>query len=440
LGVGLNLKLMKYEDDPTSLSDFTHDAVLLKQAMEREVRGGGGTDTFKGLIAAVDSVCVQDGNRAVLAIFDVLDCAGSKCMTDYTNLWNGILESGLSFSTIAVQKGWDAETSYYHNTRQRIFKEIAYASQGQFHYSPSPDKIEESANRIFKQLTSPVAYRLKVDLSQTERKLGAVNVRFEAGVEKPASKNVELILDASNSMWGQIQGKAKIVIAKEVLNQIIGGLPDEMNVGLRLYGHRYDLNNSKACEDTELVSPMGAINKTQLKGAVDSISPRGKTPLVYSVLEGIKDFRDVGSGTIVLISDGVESCSGDIDAIAPALEAAGLDLQVNVVGFDIKEVEARKQLEAIAASTGGIYLDARDAEQLLDSLEQTLRIEFVILDDQNAEKARGVVGGVPVQVPEGVYTLRLLLQPKPLEVRLRVRLDATVTLTLRKEGDQWILK
>lgn len=440
LGEGLNLKLMKYENDPTHLSDFTHDAALLKQAIEKEVRGGGGTDTFKGLLAAVGSVSSQDGNRAVLAIFDIIDCGGNICLEYYTDLWNNILESGISFSTIAVQKGWDSGTAYYNNSRQRIFKEIAYSSQGQYYYSPSPEKVEESADRIFRQLTSPVEYRVKAELSQTEKKPGAVEVRFEEGAEKKAAKNVELILDASNSMWGQIEGTAKITIAKEVLKEIIGGLPDEMNVGLRLYGHRYGLNDSKACQDTELVTPIGLINKAQLKDAVDAISPRGKTPLVYSVLEGIKDFREIGSGTIVLVSDGVESCDGDIDAIAPALEAAGLDLQVNIVGFDIKEVEARKQLEAIAASTGGIYLDAQDSEQLLDSLEQTLRVEFVLLDDQGGMKARGVVGGEPVQVMEGTYTLKLLLQPEPLETTITIKPDATARLTLKKEGDQWVLK
>ncbi len=440
LGEGLSLKLMKYEDDPTSLSDFTHDAAMLKQAMEKEVQGGGGTDTFKGLLEAVDSVSLQDGNRAVLAIFDVLDCSGSMCMKNYTDLWNGILRSGISFSTIAVQKGWDSATSYYTNSRQRIFKEIAYASQGEFYYSPSPEKIEESADRIFKQLTSPVQYRLKAELSQTEQKPGAVEVRLEEGEEAAAAKNVELILDASNSMWGQIAGTAKIAIAKEVLKEIIRGLPDEMNVGLRLYGHRYGLNDSKACQDTELVTPIGLINKAQLKDEVEAITPRGKTPLVYSVLEGIKDFKEIGSGTIVLISDGVESCDGDIDSIAPALEEAGLDLQVNIVGFDIKEVDARKQLEAIAVSTGGIYLDAKDSEQLLDSLEQTLRIEFVLLDDRGGVKARGVVGGEPVQIMEGTYTLKLLLQPEPLEIRITIKPDAKATLTLKKEGDQWILK
>ncbi len=439
LGQGLNLQLMKYTSEPHFLSGFTHDAPLLKQALEKEVKGGGGTDTFKGLGAAVRSVQAQPGNRAVLAIFDVVDCSGSTCLQNYIDLWDAILDSGISFSTIAVQRRWDKATSYFGNTRQRIFKEIAFASSGQYYYSPTPDKVEESADQIFKQLTAPVAYRLKAEWIQTEQKPGLVEVRFEKGAEKKAAKNVELILDASNSMWGQIQGKAKIVIAKEVLNQIINGLPDEMNVGLRLYGHRYNLKNSRACQDTELVAPIGPINKKQLVEAVNKITPRGKTPLVHSVLEGIKDFKELKGGTIVLISDGVESCDGDINSIAMALQGAGLDLQVNIVGFDIKEVDARKQLEAIAASTGGIYLDAKDSEQLLDSLEQTLQVEFVLLDEQGEIKARGAVGGEPVEIIEGTYTLKLLLQPESLEQSVTISPAKKAVLTLKKEADKWIL-
>lgn len=97
-------------------------------------------------------------------------------------------------------------------------------------------------------------------------------------------------------------------------------------------------------------------------------------------------------------------------------------------------------MEAIAASTGGIYLDAKDSKQLLDSLEQTLRIDFVLLDDQGKVKARGVVGGKAVKVLEGTYTLKLLLQPEPLEIRITVKPDAKATLTLKKEADQWKLK
>jgi hypothetical protein len=71
---------------------------------------------------------------------------------------------------------------------------------------------------------------------------GTLKVAFEKGAEKEAAKNVEIIMDASNSMWGQIGGEAKITIARRVLAQIINGLPETMNVGLRVYGHRYGLN------------------------------------------------------------------------------------------------------------------------------------------------------------------------------------------------------
>lgn len=440
LGEGLNLQLMKYTDKPLSLSDFTHDAAALKQALTKKVGSGGGTDTFKGLMAAVESVRKKTGNRAVLAIFDVIDCSGERCLPNYIQLWDSILDFGIGFSTIGVQSGWGDATPYFGNSREQIFREIAFSSRGQFFHSPSDESVEESADGIFRQLTSPVEYRVKAEWAQKEKKAGTVEVVFEKGAEKKAARNIELILDASNSMWGQIQGEAKIAIAKKVLNQIIAGLPQEMNVGLRLYGHRYALQDGRACQDTELVVPIGPIDKNRLKAAVDAISPKGKTPLVHSVLEGIKDFRELKNGTVVLVSDGVESCDGDIDSIAPALKAAGLELQVNIVGFDIREAEARGQLEAIAESTGGIYLDAKDSGQLLSSLEQTLRVEFLLVDAGGKVQGRGTVGGGRVTAIDGTYLLRLLVSPAPVEMEVTIAPDRHVTYVLTKTEEAWKLQ
>jgi Mg-chelatase subunit ChlD len=440
LGEGLNLQLMKYTDAPVSLSGFTRDAAVLKQALVKEVKGGGGTQTFAGLRGAVDSVRKQTGNRAVLAIFDEIDCSEKDCLQSYIDLWDAILDSGISFSTIGVQSGWGDPTPYFGNSREQIFREIAFASHGEFFHSPSDASVAQSADRIFRQLTSPVEYRLRAQWVQTEKRPGSVEVAFEKGAEKKAAKNVELILDASNSMWGQIQGQAKIAIAKQVLNEIVEGLPQEMNVGLRLYGHRYKMQDGRACQDTELVVPIGPIEKAKLKAAVSSISPKGKTPLVHSVLEGIADFRGLKNGTVVLVSDGVESCDGDINSIAPALKEAGLDLQVNIVGFDIKEVEARQQLEAIAASTGGIYLDAKDSGQLLSSLEQTLQVEFVLVDAAGKIQARGTVGGEPVKVMEGTYIIRLLVSPQPVEQEVIVAPGRKEKFRLTRTDGTWKLQ
>ncbi|MDH4219257.1 MAG: hypothetical protein OEY18_02585 [Candidatus Aminicenantes bacterium] len=143
---------------------------------------------------------------------------------------------------------------------------------------------------------------------------------------------------------------------------------------------------------------------------------------------------------IVLISDGIESCDGDVSSIALAVQDAGLELKVNIIGFDIKEAEAREQLEAIAASTGGAYLDAKDSEQLLSSLEQTLKVEFVLLDEEGNIRAKGTVGGKPVEILEGTFILRLLLDPEPIEMNVTIKPDQKLKLHLKKENETWMIQ
>jgi hypothetical protein len=267
-----------------------------------------------------------------------------------------------------------------------------------------------------------------------------INVEFEKGAEKETTKNVELIMDASNSMWGQIGGEAKITIARKVLAQIINGLPDAMDVGLRVYGHRYGLNDKRACTDTELLVPIGPIAKAELVDTVNKIQLKGKTPLVLSVVEAIKDFEKIPNGSIILITDGIESCNGDIKSIAAEIKKAGLELKVHIVGFDIKEKEARAELEAIAKSTEGTYVDAKDAAGLLSALEQTLQLEFVILDDKGEVVGRGTVGGEPIKVKEGTYTLRIMLAPQPLEMKVTVKSGEKRVYVLKKEAGTWVLR
>jgi len=281
---------------------------------------------------------------------------------------------------------------------------------------------------------------LPVYMAKGVEKPATVEVLFEKEAEKELAKNVELILDCSNSMWGQIGKEAKIIIARNVLGQIINGLPEKMNVGLRLYGHRYEIKDQRACTDTELIAAIGPLKKMYLIETINKINPKGKTPLVYSVLEAVKDFEKIAKGTIILISDGIESCNGDINSIAPALKEAGFELKVHIVGFDIKEAEARKELEAIAESTGGKYLDAKDSGELLSALEQTLQIEFALLDEKGEIRATGFVGRGPVKVKPGNYTLRLMLEPKPLETKITVTSGGKSMFVLSKKEGIWNIR
>jgi hypothetical protein len=269
---------------------------------------------------------------------------------------------------------------------------------------------------------------------------GSIQVKFEKDAEKELTKSVEIIMDASNSMTGSVGKETKIAAARRVLTQTINGLPDSMNVGLRVYGHRFPTDDyDNACRDTELLVPIGPVQKAKLVEIVNKIQAKGRTPLVISVLEAIKDFEKVPNGSVILVTDGIESCKGDIKSIAPAIKKSGLELEVNIVGFDIKEAAARQELESIAKSTDGRYIDARNAGELLSALEQTLKLEYVVLDEKGKEAGRGVVGGDEIKLKEGAYTLRVLLAPQPIEVKVTIKSGAAVTYTLKKEQGKWTL-
>lgn len=442
LGPGLMIQLMKYADEPVTISDFTNKPAELRAAVDKEVGGGGSTDTMAGLLAAIESVSQKTGSRAILAVLDDIVCSASDCIPLYVKLWDSILDSRISFSTIGVQSGWEDRSNFFGNTREQIFREIAYASRGEFFRSPTPERIKQSADAIFKELTSPLEYAVTAGWRETEAaaRSGSLEVKLETGAEEEASRNVEIIMDASNSMWGQVGGEAKITIARKVLAETINALPETMNVGLRAYGHRYGLNDPKACTDTELLVGIEPVDKKALVETVNRIQLKGKTPLVHSVVEAVKDFEKIPNGSIVLVTDGIESCNGDIKSIAPAIKAAGLELKVHIVGFDIKEAEGRKELESIARSTGGRYVDASSADELTSALGQTLKLEYAVLDAAGKEVARGTVGGEPVGLAAGVYKLRVLLTPEPIEAEAVIKAGSVLSLTLKKKDGQWVLE
>ena len=46
-----------------------------------------------------------------------------------------------------------------------------------------------------------------------------------------ASSRAIVILDASGSMWAQIEGKTRIEIARDTLKEVLAGVPAELELG-----------------------------------------------------------------------------------------------------------------------------------------------------------------------------------------------------------------
>ncbi len=172
-------------------------------------------------------------------------------------------------------------------------------------------------------------------------------------------QRVVFILDASASMWGQINGRPKIDIAKEIMKELLAKSSENMDIRLMVYGHR----RKGDCKDIEMIESTGT-NTEELQATIDKIMPRGMTPITNALKIASSN---ISSGTVVLISDGIETCKGDPCALAKEFRENGVKIVIYTVGFGVDE-KAAKQLTCIAEATGGHYYPARDSKRLRDIL------------------------------------------------------------------------
>ena len=217
--------------------------------------------------------------------------------------------------------------------------------------------------------------------------------------------NIEIILDASGSMLGQIDGRRKIDIAHESLAGLVEKLPDTTNVALRTYGHR----RSQDCNDIELIAPPGPLDRAGLIGRINSINPapNGRTPIGLSLEQVVADMQGVqGDILVVLVSDGDETCDSDPAQIAARLHASNPRLIVSVIGFNVGPEDWKARLGAIAQGGGGTYFDAGNANQLADALQQAVTLSYRVLDAQGAEVYHGALGSAATLSP-GRYTVEI---------------------------------
>lgn len=222
---------------------------------------------------------------------------------------------------------------------------------------------------------------------------------------------VEIILDVSGSMRASLGAETKMASARKAIRATLEGVQPGSIVALRLYGHRVPQEKkAESCRDTELTVPFQALDKASFQAIVDRAEPRGQTPITYSLQQAAQDFGPASDEqrTIILVSDGEETCGGDPAAAARELLAQGFKLKVHTIGFDV-DAAARAQLEAISTATGGEYHDARNAAALSESLVR-LTNQALLIAKESEVSGQAIRGGnghesaVPLQ-PGQVYHL-----------------------------------
>jgi Ca-activated chloride channel family protein len=179
-----------------------------------------------------------------------------------------------------------------------------------------------------------------------------------------------LAFDASGSMHSDDgNGTRKIDAAKDAAVSLLSTLPDTTQIGLRIFGGTLPSRPiAAACKDSRLVLPIGPLDRGQAEKQIRSFRARGRTPIAYALRQAASDLGTTGSRTIVLVSDGKDTCQPPSPCtVANEVSKGGVEMRIQAIGFNV-DPESRKELECVASAGGGVYRDATDAASLREEL------------------------------------------------------------------------
>jgi len=416
------------------LPEFTSDRERLKTAIQGKFFANGGTPLYDAIAKGIDLLEGAQGNRAIVVMTDGAD---TTSRLKHDGFWKVLDEKRIRLYTIGLGGELRGFVPEIGSTGGRVLSHAAAATNGRFFFARTPDELKGFYQQIADELRSIGTYYIRPTLSQGPGSL-AVAATGERITAVSAPSQIELILDASGSMKRKIEGRQMMDIAKDVMVQIIKGLPDDARVALRLYGHRIPEGRKGDCQDSELAVPFGKIDKARMLARVASLRALGTTPIDYSLRQVAKDFgRTPGEKMVILVTDGKEECRGNPAAAVADLQSKGLKVRLNIVGFALADAATRRDMERVAKLTGGKFFEAGNAKALTQAIEQALAVPYDVLDAAGARVGGGVTGQDRTALPEGVYTVVVRAAGTPITVHdVRVTQGAFTKVVLKKEGQE----
>ncbi len=176
-------------------------------------------------------------------------------------------------------------------------------------------------------------------------KVGLILLAFSTISVYAQTKRILFLVDASGSMAEKWGSKSKYEIAISTLANIMDSIirtDKDVEFALRLYGHQSP-KPEQNCEDTKLELPFGKHSKEKVLALVKKYTPQGWTPIAYSLLQAMSDFPDYeGHNSIILITDGEETCEGDPCAVVLELQKRRISFKPFVIGMGVPKEMAEK--------------------------------------------------------------------------------------------------
>ncbi len=414
--------ILPFEDSPL-LDEWTDDAYVLEDAVAGVAAARGSSGAEASMLEALDRLAGRRGTHAMLVVTD----AETSTYARMGELWEELADERPIIFTVHVGGGGTPQLS------TQLMQDWAWSWGGHYEYAASHGSLDRAFDRLATWLRREAAYQLTFGARSVSHEPGRLMVVAPSGPDGGSSVvagsgvGVEILLDTSGSMLEPLGDARRIDVAKGVLTRLVDDtLPDGLPVALRIF------DGQSRCQ-SELLTPLTPLDGEAMAASIRKlrISKKTRTPIAATLREVAADLAGAeGAALVVLVTDGKESCKGKPGQVIEELVASGLDIRLNIVGFAIDDAGLKEQLAGWAELGGGRSFDAQDADSLLASISQALSAPFRVLDADGAEVASGVVGGQPVPVPPGTYTVEVLASPVIVldDVVIEAEMSRTITL------------
>ena len=170
---------------------------------------------------------------------------------------------------------------------------------------------------------------------------------------------VMVVVDGSGSMQDPFPGaRSRLDAAKDAISRVVRGLHQEITTGLVSFTD---------CGETSTPQKYAYRERPDLLVRVRGLSAARRTSLANSIRRAGNAAKSVGPVTVVVVSDGEDTCGGDPCRVARALKDQKPLLQINVLDLSGGGSAA---LQCVAEVTGGRVFVPGTVAQMSEELQE----------------------------------------------------------------------
>ncbi|WP_247738854.1 VWA domain-containing protein [Shimia sp. R9_2] len=200
-----------------------------------------------------------------------------------------------------------------------------------------------------------------------------------AAAQNHCPEDAMIVFDGSGSMaemgFNNIS-EPRIFEARRAIKRAVPDIARTRRLGLIVYGP----GGENTCSGLDLRFPPTRNAAGPIITAIERLQPAGETAIADAVSLAAKTLN--GKGTIVLVTDGKETCGGAPCQVAAEL-AATTDLTVHVIGFKVRgdrfswaedsDYDQKISVaQCLSERTGGYYVGTETVDELVSALQRTL--------------------------------------------------------------------